>query len=236
MNRNLMIKQKNNSYIKLIVMKCCLFTAVIIAGFLSACNDASAPSGIKPAAVEKPGSNVKMVPAEQANLADPDPTDTIPAAAYGINTYSPAAVAIVKKLLATQYAAEIEKQIIDSFSRRFILFEYDLNDDGSKEILVGLNGGYFCGTGGCNLLLLNSSGVVITSFSVSGTPVIVANAKTNGWKDLYIYSNKKHRIAKFDGKKYPSNPSLLPALNTLPGDGLPRLLDSVNEPYPWFMF
>ena len=63
---------------------------------------------------------------------------------------------------------------------------------------------------------------------------------------LYVYSTPefsmesksggKYRIVKFDGKTYPSNPSMQPELKLLPGDGLPRALDFVNEPYPWFKF
>ncbi len=217
-------------------MKRSLFIVFSMASMFYSCSDAPDSAAMELAAAAPADSAEKPASSESAVITDPDLTDTIPVTAYGINTYNPVAVSIVKKLLATKYEADIKNQLIDSFSRRFILFEYDLDDDGSKEIFVGLNGSYFCGTGGCNLLLLNSNGIMITNFSVSGTPVIVANEKTNGWKDLYIYSNKKHRIAKFDGKKYPSNPSLLPALNTLPGDGLPRLLDAANEPYPWFTF
>jgi hypothetical protein len=65
---------------------------------------------------------------------------------------------------------------------------------------------------------------------------VVDNNKTNGWKDLFIQSDGKYRIVKFDGKKYPSNPSIQKALNVIPGDGLPRALNFVNEPYPWFRF
>jgi hypothetical protein len=130
---------------------------------------------------------------------------------------------------------DLKNGIIDSFGRRFIFFEYDLNDDGKKEIFVGLRGSYFCGSGGCTIYLLDNQGNVITKFSVS-RDVVIDNKVTNGFKDLFIYSGGKFRIVKYKGKTYPSNPSTLPALNVVPGDDLPRALNFVNEPYPWFTF
>lgn len=167
---------------------------------------------------------------------DPDPTDTIPGDQYGINSSSKQTADLVRLTLQDKLKADLDKNIVDSLSRKFIFFEYDLNDDGNKEILVGLIGPYFCGSGGCSPYLLDNQGNVITHFSVSDYPIVIDNNKTNGWKDLFIRSNGKDRIVKFDGKKYPSNPSTLPALKVIPGDGLPRALNFVNEPYPWFRF
>jgi len=84
--------------------------------------------------------------------------------------------------------------------------------------------------------VLDSQGNVITQFSVSGNPVVIDTNKTNGWKDLFIYSGSKYRIVKFNGKTYPSNPSILPELKVTPVDSLPRALDFEHEPYAWFKF
>jgi hypothetical protein len=167
---------------------------------------------------------------------DPDPTDTIPGDQYGVNSSSKQTADLVRLTLQDKLKADLDKNIVDSLSRKFIFFEYDLNDDGNKEIFVGLIGPYFCGSGGCTQYLLDHQGNVITIFTVSDYPVVIDNNKTNGYKDLFIYSNGKNRIVKFNGKKYPSNPSTLPALKVLPGDGLPRALNFQNEPYPWFRF
>jgi hypothetical protein len=143
---------------------------------------------------------------------------------------------LVRLTLQDLYKDDLAKNFIQENSRIFIFFEYDLNEDGKKEIFVGLTGGYFCGSGGCTQLILDDQGNVISTFSVSGYPVIIDINKTNGWKDLIIYSGNKNRIVKFDGKTYPSNPSVLPELKLIPGDGLPRALNFINEPYPWFSF
>lgn len=169
-------------------------------------------------------------------MVDPDPTDTIPAGSYGINSSSLKTADLIRLTLKDLYKDDLAKNFIDDNSKKFIFFEYDLNEDGKKEILVGLTGGYFCGTGGCTQLLLDDQGNVITQFSVSGNPVVIDTNKTNGWKDLFIYSGSKYRIVKFNGKTYPSNPSILPELKVTPGDGLPRALDFEHEPYAWFKF
>ncbi|MFY8111651.1 MAG: hypothetical protein ACOVKP_06555 [Flavobacterium sp.] len=167
---------------------------------------------------------------------DPDPTDTIPAGSYGISSSSSKTADLIRLTLKELYKDDLAKNFIDDNSKRFIFFEYDLNEDGKKEILVGLTGGYFCGTGGCTLLLLDDQGNVVTQFSVSGNPVVIDTTKTNGWKDLFIYSGSKYHIVKFNGKTYPSNPSTLSELKVTPGDGLPRALDFEHEPYAWFKF
>lgn len=167
---------------------------------------------------------------------DPDPSDSIAAGRYGINSSSTKTAGLVAASLQLEYKADLAKNLIDSASRKFIFFEYDLNDDGAKEIFVGLTGSYFCGSGGCTIYLLDNQSKLINTFSVAGYPIVIDNNKTNGWKDLFIHSGRKDRIVKFDGKKYPSNPSTLPALDMPPGDGLPRALDFEHEPYPWFKF
>ena len=167
---------------------------------------------------------------------DPDQADTIPGNRYGINSISKQTADLVRLALKDELKADMDKDIIPESSRKFIFFEYDLNDDGKKEIFVGLTGPYFCGSGGCTQYLLDNQGNLITRFTVSGYPVVIDNNKTNGYKDLFIHSGGKDRIVKYDGKNYPSNPSVLPALKVPAGDGLPRALDFTHEPYPWFNF
>lgn len=167
---------------------------------------------------------------------DADPTDTIPGDRYGINSSSKQTAELVRLTLQKKFKSDLDKNLIDSLSRKFIFFEYDLNGDSQKEIFVGLTGPYFCGSGGCSIMLLDNLGNEISNFTVSDYPVVIDNNKSKEWKDLFILSNGKYHIMKFDGKKYPSNPSVQAELKTIPGDGLPRALNFVSEPYPWFKF
>lgn len=179
---------------------------------------------------------VDSITPKTETVTDPDPTDTIPGDQYGINSSNPETAKLVALTLQERFKDDLEKNIVDETSRKFIFFEYDLNDDGKKEIFVGLTGGYFCGSGGCTQYILDNQGAILSTFTVSDYPVVIDTNKTKDWKDLFILSKGKYHIVKFDGKKYPSNPSLLPELKVVPGDGLPRALNFLNEPYAWFKF
>lgn len=115
--------------------------------------------------------------------------------------------------LSKYYQKDIDQNLLDSGSRKFIYSEYDLNQDGKKEIFIGLTGGYFCGSGGCTVLLLDSNRDLLTKFTVADYPFTVLSSITNNWKDLIVKSGGKQRILRFNGKAYPSNPSIQPEFN-----------------------
>lgn len=120
--------------------------------------------------------------------------------------------------------------------RRFAYEEYDLNNDGKKEYLVGFpQNSYFCGSGGCTFYLLGHEGEVVSHFTVADSPFVVLSSSTNGWRDLAVYSNGAMRKLAYDGTKYPSNPSVAPEYAEVPGDDLPRLLN-FELPLPVYSF
>lgn len=167
---------------------------------------------------------------------DPDPGDTIPAAAYGINTYGKATENLIRTTFQTLFKDDLAKDLIPDLSKKFIFFEYDLNGDSVNELFAGLTGPYFCGSGGCTIYIFKADGSVLSRFTVADYPIVISDSSTGGFKDLIIQSSGQNHLVKFDGKKYPSNPNLEPVLKLNPGDGLPRALDFINEPYPWFGF
>jgi len=156
--------------------------------------------------------------------------DTL-ATAVSIDT---AIVAIAKKYLQTTYKQDLEKSIIDDNSRRFKVSAADLNGDGIDEIFIGHTGGYFCGSGGCTIELVDSKGKKITKFTVSDSPVVIDKTKQNGWSDLLIQSKGKYRTLSFNGKTYPSNPSIAPATSSEPDASLKRLLEESDG--TWYNF
>ncbi|MEX6689796.1 hypothetical protein QTN47_19980 [Danxiaibacter flavus] len=144
--------------------------------------------------------------------------------------------ALVKTTLSDLYKEDLAKNVVDTASRKFIFSEQDLNGDGKNEIFVGTTGPYFCGSGGCTILLLESDGKLINRFTVIGYPVFVTSEKTNGWNNLVVSSDNKKRLLKFDGKKYPENPSAQPVYSKTVNDQLPRALDMDNDQNRWFTF
>ena len=127
--------------------------------------------------------------------------------------------------------------VLTEDQRRFTYQEYDLNEDGKKEYLVGFpRNSYFCGSGGCTFYLLShAEGETLGRFTVAEPPFIVLTSKTNGWRDLVVYSDGSLRKLTFNGTRYPSNPSTAPKYTEIPGDGLPRLLD-FEMPLPEYSF
>jgi hypothetical protein len=211
-------------------MKRQLIYPVLILLFFIACGPASESESSAKQEAFKPDTAIIV------QLQDPDTTDTIPASAYGIHTYGIITENRIRTSFQNLFKDDLEKDIIPDLSKKFIFFEYDLNDDSKMEIFAGLSGPYFCGSGGCTIYLFNDDGTVLTRFTVADYPIVISDSKTKGFKDLIIQSDGKNHLVKFNGEKYPSNPSLEPVLKLIPGDGLPRALDFINEPYPWFGF
>jgi hypothetical protein len=99
----------------------------------------------------------------------------------------------------------------DSYTYNYV----DLNGDGKPEVIVYLSGRYFCGTGGCQVLIFKLVGKEYKSLSGMGLvrpPFIVTEAKSNKYKNLVMYS-RNYGVRKgdygdfysfnFNGKNYP---------------------------------
>jgi hypothetical protein len=96
----------------------------------------------------------------------------------------------------------------------------DLKDDGRFDALVYISGPLWCGSGGCRLVILapsKSTYRVITATTITWPPIRVLKSKTNGWHDIGVWvqgggiqPGYEARLP-FDGRAYPSNPSMPPA-------------------------
>lgn len=145
-----------------------------------------------------------------AQEAKPAAADTLGVATLTKPDSSDEAVQKVKAYLQKDLRDDLEKGLVDSSSRSFRLAEYDLNNDGKKEIFVALQGMYFCGSGGCTFLLLQNDGTLITRFTVTEYPIMISDKETKDWKNLMLESRAKLHEMKYNGKAYPSNPSVQP--------------------------
>ena len=90
-------------------------------------------------------------------------------------------VAAVKEYITTNYLTEADLRAIPKDDRKFQLSQIDLNNDGEKEVFVNFINSYFCGTGGCSILLLNNKIEPITKFTVTNTPLYINQSVENGW-------------------------------------------------------
>jgi len=106
-------------------------------------------------------------------------------------------------------------------TRYFAAF-VDLHGDGAPEAIVYLTGRWWCGSGGCPTLVLARSGSsfrIVTSITVTRTPIRVLRSTSHGWHDLVVWVRGGgirlggyQAELRFDGKTYPSNPSVPPAV------------------------
>jgi hypothetical protein len=103
----------------------------------------------------------------------------------------------------------------------FVAATADLNGDGKAEAVVHLTGPNWCGSGGCTTLILTPAGDswrLVTRLSITRPPIRLLRTRSNGWRDLEVrvqgggIQPGYEAQLRFDGKTYPSNPSVAPAL------------------------
>src|SRR5205809_1135530 len=96
----------------------------------------------------------------------------------------------------------------------------DLNGDGSPEAIVYLAGKKWCGSGGCNTLILTrdaDSWRIVARIIITRPPIRVLTKTSNGWHSIGVWVqgggiHPGHETElRFDGKTYPRNPSAPPA-------------------------
>jgi len=107
----------------------------------------------------------------------------------------------------------------DAGEIKYALAWNDLDGDGVDEAIVYPIGPWFCGSGGCNTLVLKAAGPMwskVADVSVARTPIGVLESSSSGWKDLTVAiggggAPSGTVVLRFDGKSYPGNASTAPA-------------------------
>ena len=115
----------------------------------------------------------------------------------------------IENYILKEYLTERDLRTISNDQRKFQLEKIDLNNDGKEELFVNLSSIYFCGTGGCTVLLLDDQLRPITEFTVTQTPIYVEETIENRWKVLMVQSEGNWRKLIYKDGSYPSNPSLV---------------------------
>ncbi len=178
-------------------MKTKLILSIGILAILSSCQDRTA--AITPTNTQVNHNSTNNTPDTQTRSAPTIISESV---------NDPLALKL-KKYIVEQYMTEADLRTIDEKDRIFQLYEIDLNNDGKKEVFVNFVTPYFCGSGGCALLLLDADMKLISKFSVTRTPLYAEKAVVNGYRKLLTKSEGQWKELNFDGKKYPSNPTLL---------------------------
>jgi hypothetical protein len=103
---------------------------------------------------------------------------------------------------------------------RFVVAFADLNGDGKPEAIVHLTSNHWCGSGGCTTLILVRNGdswKVLTRITITQSPIRVLTTESNGWRSIAVWVQGGgiqpgyEAELRFDGKTYPTNPSVAPA-------------------------
>lgn len=88
-----------------------------------------------------------------------------------------------------------------------------LGDGGQTGALVLLDGDY-CGSAGCNLLVLRSTGkglTLVSSSTICNEPIGVLAERQHGLRTLIVNTSDKGEVLmRFNGSRYPLNPSMQP--------------------------
>jgi len=113
----------------------------------------------------------------------------------------------------------VAKRCAEAGSLRYSWNRVDLNGDSTPEVVATVEGPMVCGTGGCPLLIFQERKgtlVPITTMSLFKEPLIVSERRSNGWRNLITRvrldaARSTYAVLAFDGRTYPTNPSVPPA-------------------------
>lgn len=142
----------------------------------------------------------------------------------------------IENYILTEYLTERDLRTMSTEERKFQLYEIDLNNDGKKEFFINFVTPYFCGSGGCSVLLLSDQMEAITEFTVTRTPIYVEESMENGWRILMVQSEGKWRKLIYEDGEYPSNPSVVEINNSGPTEGANILFDNDQNNLKTFTF
>jgi hypothetical protein len=164
-------------------------------------------------------------------------------ASWQLLTAQAGATPILTREVASERARDtaVERLVADAVPAPggTVRYQYnfvDLNADGTPEVLLRIDAPVTCGTGGCLLLVLGKTALgyeVISRTTLTWTPIVVSEHRTNGWNDLVLWQRadppggaSHYKVLEFEGGSYPQNPTMEPArLLELPVRGVAYLSD-----------
>ena len=122
---------------------------------------------------------------------------------------------------ASEAPASVKAYIHDHLgdTKGYRYAQTDLNNDGKPEAVIYVTDPQYCGSGGCNLVVLTPQGSgwrQALNATVAQPPILVLAGTTHGWHDIGVSvhgGGASPHVARlrFDGVRYPDNPTLAPA-------------------------
>lgn len=105
-----------------------------------------------------------------------------------------------------------EDYVVDKNSYRYTFV--DLNGDNISDAIVLFEDAESCGTGGCNMEIYRGTKTgfeYLSGSTITLPPIRVMSENRQGWKTLIVSSGGTGNVLmKFNGSRYPLNPSLQP--------------------------
>jgi hypothetical protein len=90
----------------------------------------------------------------------------------------------------------------------------DLNDDKIEDAIVLFDSPGQCGSGGCNMEIYKGTKTgfeFVSGSTITFSPIRVGSERLYGWKTLIVLSGGTGTVLlRFNGSRYPLNPSLQP--------------------------
>ena len=122
------------------------------------------------------------------------------------------------KVFLQRYLVSVSPE--DTKTTRYNAALVHLGNDASQQAIVYLTGDGWCGSGGCTMLILKRDGVqwrLLTKTTITRPPVRILNETSYGWRSIGVWVQGGgiqpgyEAELSYDGKTYPSNPSMPPA-------------------------
>ncbi|TDW44282.1 hypothetical protein EV144_10931 [Flavobacterium sp. 270] len=182
----------------------------------------------------------KKDPAVKKNIIKAIIEDTLTKTAAGTADVSdaPAKDDKVVNMIRKQLLILLQKDVpaMTKEDRFFYYDAVDLNNDKKDEYVVGFTNSYFCGSGGCSGYILNNDGSVISNFTVTEFPILIAPSSSEKFQDLLFSSKGKFHLMKMKNGKYPPNPSVQEIWKEKIPEKAFKILDIYKEKYEKFSF
>lgn len=111
---------------------------------------------------------------------------------------------------------------------RYVAAFYDLSGGGKPDAIVYLVGPKWCGSGGCNTLVLEQSGStwrIVSNQTITWPPIRVLGGTSHGWHDISVWVRGGgvrpgyEADLRYDGKTYREIPSPGPGASTKQAPG-----------------